>query len=65
MDLVIGGRWSVVGYQARLPIPYPFRAKIKKDRFRSPLKNFYLTLFTFMRRSRIRRHMETMKVMMK
>ena len=34
--------------------------------FEEPFWGFcYLTLFTFMRRSRTRRHMETKKVMMK
>lgn len=34
--------------------------------FEEPFLGFcYLTLFTFMRRSRTRRHMETKKVMMK
>ena len=35
---------------------------LSKNRF---LISCYLTLFTFMRRSRTRRHMETKKVMMK
>ena len=37
-------------------------ALLSKNRF---LISCYLTLFTFMRRSRTRRHMETKKVMMK
>lgn len=45
-----------------------FFQKIKKtvllSKNRLPI-SCYLTLFTFMRRSRTRRHMETKKVMMK
>lgn len=44
------------------PIPKTKTVLLSKNR----LHDFcYLTLFTFMRRSRTRRHMETKKVMMK
>ena len=53
------------GIAARGPLITPPNQKtVLLSKNRLPI-SYYLTLFTFMRRSSTRRHMETKKVMMK
>ena len=52
--------------QSRVLLDFPIPKSKNGSPFEEPFLGFcYLTLFTFMRRSRTRRHMETKKVMMK
>ena len=52
------------GIAARGPLITPQSKTVLLSKNRLPI-SCYLTLFTFMRRSSTRRHMETKKVMMK
>lgn len=52
------------GIVARGLLPPPNQKTVLLSKNRLPI-SCYLTLFTFMRRSSTRRHMETKKVMMK
>lgn len=52
------------GIVARELLTPPNQKTVLLSKNRLPI-SCYLTLFTFMRRSRTRRHMETKKVMMK